>query len=214
MADNAIELDNLTKAFGQDTVLKGVTRGFERGKIHGVVGNNGSGKTVMFKCICGFLQPSAGTVHVDGKQIGVEVDFPPDIGIIIESPGFLPQLSGLKNLEILAGLKRKIGLKEVADTIRQVGLDPLSAKPVGKMLGEYGHEQIARGGSLVLYDAESSDKWELTLNKFLRGLALAIESGVSVTIDAESGYIDTSDVDAECADLIIQFALFGDLVFG
>ena len=132
MADNAIELDNLTKAFGQDTVLKGVTRGFERGKIHGVVGNNGSGKTVMFKCICGFLQPSAGTVHVDGKQIGVEVDFPPDIGIIIESPGFLPQLSGLKNLEILAGLKRKIGLKEVADTIRQVGLDPLSAKPVGK----------------------------------------------------------------------------------
>ena len=132
MADNAIELDNLTKAFGPDTVLKGVTRGFERGKIHGVVGNNGSGKTVMFKCICGFLQPTAGTVHVDGKQIGVDVDFPPDIGIIIESPGFLPQLPGLKNLEILAGLKRKIGLREVADTIRQVGLEPLSPKPVGK----------------------------------------------------------------------------------
>ena len=62
----------------------------------------------------------------------MDVDFPPDIGIIIESPGFLPQLPGLKNLEILAGLKRKIGLKEVADTIRQVGLDPLSPKPVGK----------------------------------------------------------------------------------
>lgn len=89
-----------------------------------------------------------------------------------------------------------------------------AAKPVGKMLGEYGHEQIARGGSLMLYDAESSDKWELTLDKFLRGLALAIESGAPVTIDAESGYIDTSDVDAECADMIIQFALFGDLVFG
>ena len=66
----------------------------------------------------------------------------------------------------------------------------------------------------MLYDAESSDKWELTLNEFLRGLALAIESGVSVTIDTESGYIDTSDVDGECADMIIQFALFGDLVFG
>ena len=83
-----------------------------------------------------------------------------------------------------------------------------------KWLNKYGHEQIARGGSLMLYDAESSDKWELTLDKFLRGLALAIESGASVTIDVESGYIDTSDVDAECADLIIQFALFGDLVFG
>ena len=89
-----------------------------------------------------------------------------------------------------------------------------AAKPVGKMLGEYGLEQIVRGGSLMLYDIESSDKWELTLNKFLHGLALAIESGASVTIDAESGYIDTSDVDAECADMIIQFALFGDLVFG
>lgn len=75
-------------------------------------------------------------------------------------------------------------------------------------------KQIARGGSLMLCDAESSDKWELTLDKFLRGLALAIESGASVTIDAESGYIDTSDVDAECADMIIQFALFSDLVFG
>ena len=132
MSQWAISVKNLSKDFGAERVLHNVTRDFERGKIHGVLWNNGSGKTVMFKCICGFLQPSAGTVHVDGKQIGVEVDFPPDIGIIIESPGFLPQLSGLKNLEILAGLKRKIGLKEVADTIRQVGLDPLSAKPVGK----------------------------------------------------------------------------------
>ena len=89
-----------------------------------------------------------------------------------------------------------------------------AVKPVDKPLGEYGHEQIARGGSLMLYDAESNDKWELTLNKFLRGLALAIESGVSVTIDAESSYIDTSDVDGECADMIIQYALFGELIFG
>lgn len=132
MKEIAIQLQELTKTFGQDTVLKGVSRDFERGKIHGVVGNNGSGKTVMFKCICGFLQPTSGRVFVDGKEIGWDVDFPADIGIIIESPGFLPQLSGLKNLEILAGLRKKIGLKQVADTIRRVGLDPLSTKPVGK----------------------------------------------------------------------------------
>ena len=89
-----------------------------------------------------------------------------------------------------------------------------AAKPVGKILGEYAHEQIARGGSLMLYDAESSDKWELTLEKFLRGLVCAIEDGCSVTIDAKSGCIDTSDVDADCADIIIQYALFGELVFG
>ena len=129
---NAIELIDLSKTFGQDEVLKHVTRNFEAGKIHGVVGNNGSGKTVMFKCICGFLQPTSGKVFVQGKQIGRDVDFPEDLGLIIETPGFLPQLSGLRNLEILASLKRKIGLKEVADTIRRVGLDPLSTKPVGK----------------------------------------------------------------------------------
>ena len=129
---NAIELVDLCKTFGQDEVLKHVTRNFESGKIHGVVGNNGSGKTVMFKLICGFLQPTAGKVFVQGKQIGKDVDFPEDLGLIIETPGFLPQLSGLRNLEILASLKRKIGLKEVAAVIRRVGLDPLSTKPVGK----------------------------------------------------------------------------------
>ena len=129
---NAIELVDLCKTFGQDEVLKHVTRSFEAGKIHGVVGNNGSGKTVMFKCICGFLQPTSGKVFVQGKQIGKDVDFPEDLGLIIETPGFLPQLSGLRNLEILASLKKRIGLKEMAAVIRRVGLDPLSTKPVGK----------------------------------------------------------------------------------
>lgn len=129
---NAIEIHDLVKVFGQDSVLKGINRNFEAGKIHGVVGNNGSGKTVMFKLICGFLQPTAGKVFVQGKQIGKDADFPEDLGLIIETPGFLPQLSGLRNLEILASLKKRIGLKEVAAVIRRVGLDPLSTKPVGK----------------------------------------------------------------------------------
>ena len=130
--DAAISLENVSKDFGKDRVLKSVTRDFERGKIHGVVGNNGSGKTVMFKCICGFLQPTEGKIWVDGKRIGVDVDFPPDIGIIIETPGFLPQYTGVKNLEILASLKNKISIEQIADTIRRVGLDPTMKKPVGK----------------------------------------------------------------------------------
>lgn len=129
---NAIELHGLKKVFGSDTVLKGIDRDFERGRIHGVVGNNGSGKTVMFKCICGFMQPTEGFVLVDGKRIGRDVDFPEDIGLIIETPGFLPRLSGIRNLEILASLKKKISLRQAADAMRRVGLDPLSSKPVGK----------------------------------------------------------------------------------
>jgi ABC-2 type transport system ATP-binding protein len=128
----AVRVQNVSKDFGQERVLKNATRDFEAGKIHGIVGNNGSGKTVLMKCICGFLLPTEGKVIVNGKRVGRDVDFPPDLGLIIETPGFLPQMSGARNLEILASLNRKIGLKEIAAAIRRVGLDPLMKKPVGK----------------------------------------------------------------------------------
>lgn len=129
---NIISVKNLSKDFGQERVLHSVTRDFERGKIHGIVGNNGSGKTVLMKCICGFLIPTEGEVIVNGKRVGKDVDFPPDLGLIIETPGFLPNMTGVKNLEILASLNKKIGLEEIAASIRRVGLDPLMKKPVGK----------------------------------------------------------------------------------
>lgn len=128
----AVSVQNVSRDFGQERVLHNVSRDFEAGKIHGIVGNNGSGKTVLMKCICGFLIPTEGRIIVNGKHIGVDVDFPQDLGLIIETPGFLPNLSGLKNLEILASLNRKIGLSEVAGAIRRVGLDPLMKKPVSK----------------------------------------------------------------------------------
>lgn len=129
---NAISVMNLKMNFGEEQVLKGISREFEAGKIHGIVGNNGSGKTVLMKCICGFLSPSEGRVVVDGKTIGKDVDFPENIGIIIETPGFLPGLTGIKNLKVLASLKRKIGDEEIRNVIRKVGLDPDLKKPVSK----------------------------------------------------------------------------------
>ena len=132
MDDIVIRVEGVYKRFGTDTVLKDVSRSFERGRIHGIVGNNGSGKTVLMKCICGFLIPTEGEVIVNGKRVGKDVDFPPDLGLIIETPGFLPNMTGVKNLEILASLNKKIGLEEIAAAIRRVGLDPLMKKPVGK----------------------------------------------------------------------------------
>ena len=129
---NIISVKNLSKDFGQERVLHSVTRDFEKGKIHGIVGNNGSGKTVLMKCICGFLIPDGGSITVNGERVGVDVDFPRDMGLIIETPGFLPNMTGVKNLEILASLNKKIGLEEIAAAIRRVGLDPLMKKPVGK----------------------------------------------------------------------------------
>lgn len=130
--EDVIEVQNVNKFFGEEHVLKDVSHTFEKGKIHGIVGNNGSGKTVLMKCICGFLRPDNGTIWVNHKEVGRETDFPEDIGIIIETPGFLPQLSGTQNLRILASLQRKANTHTIRAVLEQVGLDPDMKKPVGK----------------------------------------------------------------------------------
>lgn len=127
-----IKVDHVSMNFGDETILDDITYEFEDGLIYGIVGNNGSGKTVLMKCICGFLIPTSGEIYVNYKQIGKEIDFPDDIGIIIETPGFLPNLSGLKNLEILASLRHKIGKAAIKDTLLKVGLDPNLKKGVSK----------------------------------------------------------------------------------
>lgn len=131
-ANIAIRVQGVSKTFGDTEVLHEVWRDFEEGKIHGIVGNNGSGKTVLMKCICGFLPPSTGRVLVRGRQVGRDMDFPDDTGIIIETPGFLPNLSGMKNLELLASLRRRIDKEAIRENILRVGLDPDMKKPVGK----------------------------------------------------------------------------------
>lgn len=130
--DIAISVQGVTRRFGEETVLNNVSHDFEQGKIHGIVGNNGSGKTVLMKCICGFLLPTKGKIFVNYQQIGKDVDFPADLGLIIETPGFLPNISGFKNLQILASLKKKISNDAIKETIRRVGLDPDMKKAVGK----------------------------------------------------------------------------------
>ena len=128
--DDKIELIHVTKKFGQELVLKEVNLTLEQGRVYGIVGNNGSGKTVLMKCICGFLIPTTGLIQVFGSSIGQDVDFPESIGVIIETPGFLTNLTGRKNLEILAGMRRKIGPAEIQQVLEKVGLDPALKKPV------------------------------------------------------------------------------------
>lgn len=130
--ENVIVIRNVNKHFGEEHVLKDVSHTFEKGKIHGIVGNNGSGKTVLMKCICGFLKPDSGAIFVNHMQVGIETDFPEDIGIIIETPGFLPHLSGPQNLRVLASLQRKANDHTIRSVLELVGLDPDMKKPVGK----------------------------------------------------------------------------------
>lgn len=130
--ETCIEVQNVVKRFRDQVVLKNISISFEKGQIHGIVGRNGSGKTVLFKCICGLMHPEEGVILVNGKHVGRDVDMPEDIGAIIEAPGFLPNYSGYKNLRFLANIRRKIGKEEILSVLKTVGLDPESRKHVGK----------------------------------------------------------------------------------
>ena len=127
-----IEIEHVTKKFKEDTVLHDINISMEQGRVYGFSGNNGSGKTVLMKCICGFLPVTAGKIRVQGKVIGTEIDFPESIGVIIETPGFLTNLTGMRNLEILANLQGKISKEEIAYAIRKAGLEPSLRKSVSK----------------------------------------------------------------------------------
>lgn len=132
MSEVMIDIDGVSKYFGEEQVLKEVSHRFLSGKVYGIIGNNGSGKTMLFKCICGFIRPDKGSIEVNHKRIGREVDFPEDIGIIIETPGFLPHCTGFRNLQILADLRHRIGKEEIVRALEKVGLDPKLKKHVGK----------------------------------------------------------------------------------
>ena len=127
-----VSMENVSKSFGSEYVLRNVSCTFEAGKIHGIIGKNGSGKTILMKLICGLTMPTSGEVRVRGQRIGKDVDVPPDIGALIDAPGFLSYHSGRKNLRYLAQLNRKINDDGVRAAMERVGLDYTSKKLVGK----------------------------------------------------------------------------------
>lgn len=126
-----IKIENVTKKFKENTVLNNVSINFEKGKIHGLIGRNGSGKTVLMKCICGFIPVTSGSITVRNKVISKK-NTPENIGLIIETPGFLPNYSGYRNLKFLADISGKANKNAIIRSIESVGLDPHSKKHVGK----------------------------------------------------------------------------------
>ena len=125
-----IQVNDIVLRFKKDILLDHVSYQCEQGKIHGIVGRNGSGKTLLMKCICGFIRPNEGHIYVRDKQIGKDIDFTPDTGIIIETPGFIPYYSGYRNLKVLAAINNRISRKDIENAMYQVGLDPTMKKRV------------------------------------------------------------------------------------
>jgi len=128
----AVEIYHLTKIIKGRTILDDITLELERGKIYGFFGRNASGKTMLFRAICGLIKPTRGEVRVFGKRIGVDVSFPESLGLIIENVGFWEQWTGFQNLKFLASIKNIITDEDIRAAIRRVGLDPDDKRIYGK----------------------------------------------------------------------------------
>lgn len=119
-----IKLINFTKRFKKYVVLSNVNLELDDGKIYGIIGVNGSGKTVLLKSIAGLTRPTKGKIEVMGESLHGLYSFPKDTGIIIEKPGFIPYLTAFENLKLLAMINKKISDAEIKAAIERVGLDP------------------------------------------------------------------------------------------
>jgi ABC-2 type transport system ATP-binding protein len=128
--ETVIEVKDVTKNVKGKNLIQNITFQVKKGSIIGIIGRNGSGKTVLMKCICGFMKPSSGKIIVNGKQVGENAKLASNMGILIENPGFLSNYSGYRNLKFLADIERKIGKKEIREYMKLVGLDPDNRKPV------------------------------------------------------------------------------------
>lgn len=119
-----IDVTNLSKIIRGSVILDNISIHFESGHIYGIIGKNGSGKTMLLRAISGLIVPSSGVVYVDGKALGTEISFPPEIGILIEKPEFLGHLSGFENLKMLSEIKGSISDANIAEYMNYFDLDP------------------------------------------------------------------------------------------
>lgn len=127
-----IEIKDVWKKIGQAEVLKDINLEFEGGKIYGLRGKNGAGKTMLMRAICGLITVTKGEIVINGKKLGKDMSFPNSVGVLIENPAFIDNFSGYRNLKALADINHIIGEEEIKNAIKLVGLDPNDKKKFKK----------------------------------------------------------------------------------
>ena len=127
-----IQIENVTKRIKGAVVIDRISMRMESGKVFGLRGINGSGKTMLMRLVAGLIRPTEGRILIDGKELGKDMDFPDDMGLLIENPAFLGGYSGLQNLKLLASIRETAGEDEIRSAITRVGLDPDSRKKYRK----------------------------------------------------------------------------------
>ncbi|MDD6827891.1 MAG: ABC transporter ATP-binding protein [Oscillospiraceae bacterium] len=127
-----IEVHKYEKIISSNKLLSNINMSLSSGHIYGFQGKNGSGKTMLMRAISGLILPTSGYVEVDGKRVGKDIDFPQDIGVLIENPGFIGSYSGFQNLKLLSSLKNKVKDEQICKLMKQLSLDPNDSKKYKK----------------------------------------------------------------------------------
>ena len=197
-----IEIQNLCKTIKKVPILQDITVTFESGKIYGLKGKNGSGKTMLMRAISGLIIPNSGTINIDGEILGKDISFPRSIGILIENPSFLGNYTGYKNLEMLASIQNRIGEDEIRETLAEVGLDPDDKRTYRKYsLGMKQRLGIAAAimekPKLLVLDEPTNALDEAGVEMLKRVISLAASAGREVLLSSHDG-----EVLAELADRV------------
>lgn len=194
-----IDVKEVSKRFGDQQVLEKVTLHFGCGEISGLIGRNGSGKSVLLKLIVGLMRPDTGEITVHGARIGRDVDFAQDIGFIIDRPGFLADRSGYANLAYLAAIRRKVGKDQIHASIKRVGLNPDDPKHVGRysqgMRQRLGIAQaLMENPSLIILDEPMNALDNKTVKDMREILQQMKSEGKTLVITSH----DTRDIEELC----------------
>lgn len=194
---------NYNKLIKKKEILTDINLTFESGKIYGLHGHNGSGKTMFLRAICGLILPTSGSVTVDGKTVGKDIEFPDSVGVIIENMSLIPEYTGFKNLQLLAGIKKKIGDSEIRDTLISVGLDPDDKRKVKEyslgMKQKLNFAQaIMEKPELLLLDEPTNAMDVQTVEKVRSILVEMKEKGTLIIIASHN----KEDLDALCDEFI------------
>lgn len=198
-----VVFNNYNKLIKKKEILTDINLTFESGKIYGLHGHNGSGKTMLLRAICGLILPTSGSVKVDGKTVGKDIEFPDSVGVIIENMSLIPEYTGFKNLQLLAGIKKKIGDSEIRDTLISVGLDPDDKRKVKEyslgMKQKLNFAQaIMEKPELLLLDEPTNAMDVQTVGKVRSILAEMKEKGTLIIIASHN----KEDLDALCDEFI------------
>ena len=186
-----IIVNNLSKNIKDEKILDNINLQTEKGKIYGFIGYNGSGKSMLFKAICGLIKPTSGYVEIDGKILGKDISFPENTGVLIEEPGFIPSYSAFKNLKILADIQGKIGNEQIEKALNLVGLDSKNNKHVKKyslgMKQKLGIAQAIMEDPNILILDEPMNALDFDSVKKIRNLLLDLKSqGKTILITSHS----------------------------